>query len=70
MQVELKCVICGSWFKVRLSRVEKNAKYCNHKDGNKHNNDPENIEIITQAEHIRRHHPYMIRKQREKRNGR
>ena len=26
-----------------------------HKDGNKHNNDPSNLEVMTRAEHMRRH---------------
>ena len=30
-----------------------------HIDGNCHNNDPENLEIITQAEHLRKHYPEM-----------
>ena len=30
-----------------------------HKDGDKHNNSPENLEVMTQAEHMRLHHAEM-----------
>ena len=38
-----------------LGRPLANKEIVHHKDGNKKNNDPNNLEIITQGEHMRRH---------------
>jgi hypothetical protein len=32
-----------------------------HKDGNKLNNSPENLEVMTQSEHCRSHAPHLVR---------
>ena len=38
-----------------LGRALKHGEIVHHKDGNKHNNDPANLEVMTQAEHARLH---------------
>ena len=39
----------------RLGRSLLKGEIVHHADGNKRNNDPGNLEVITQAEHMRRH---------------
>ena len=38
-----------------LGRPLKHGEIVHHKDGNKSNNDPSNLEVMTQSEHIREH---------------
>lgn len=38
-----------------LGRPLKRNEIVHHIDGNKHNNDPSNLQVMTQAEHIREH---------------
>lgn len=38
-----------------LGRPLKRGEVVHHKDGNKHNNDPSNLEVMTQGEHMREH---------------
>ena len=50
----------------KLGRPLRKGEVIHHIDGNSHNNDPENIEIITQSEHLRRHWPAMMAARKEK----
>lgn len=43
-----------------LGRPLVRGEIVHHRDGNKHNNAPENLEVMTQAEHMRRHHAEMV----------
>lgn len=38
-----------------LGRLLKSYKVVHHIDGNKRNNDPRNLKVMTQSEHIREH---------------
>lgn len=38
-----------------LGRPLRSDEIVHHKDGNKRNNNPENLEVMTQSEHIREH---------------
>lgn len=38
-----------------LGRPLKQNEIVHHIDGNKHNNDPSNLQVMTQAEHVREH---------------
>ena len=38
-----------------IGRTLESGEIVHHKDGNKRNNTPENLEVITQSEHIREH---------------
>lgn len=42
-----------------LGRPLKRGEIVHHKDGNRHNNAPDNLEIMSQAEHLRLHHQEM-----------
>lgn len=38
-----------------IGRQLKRGEIVHHKDGDKHNNDPKNLEVMTQSEHIKLH---------------
>lgn len=42
-----------------LGRPLKRGEIVHHIDGNKHNNSPENLAVMTQADHLRLHHAEM-----------
>ncbi len=46
------CVICHESFKPKRHTT---GKIVHHVDGNKLNNDPGNLAVMTQAEHMREH---------------
>ena len=48
-----------------LGRPLRKGEIVHHKDGNKLNNHPDNLELMAQSEHIRRHHKEMMEKRRE-----
>lgn len=48
-----------------LGRPLRKGEIVHHKDGNKLNNHPDNLELMTQSEHVRRHHKEMMEKRRE-----
>jgi len=50
----------------KIGRPLVKGEVVHHIDGNCHNNDPENLEIITQSEHLRRHYPQMMAARKEK----
>lgn len=39
----------------KLGRALKPGEIVHHKDGDKHNNEPSNLEVMTQSEHARAH---------------
>ena len=43
-----------------LGRPLEPGEIVHHKDNDKSNNDPSNLEVMTQADHIRIHHPEML----------
>lgn len=49
-----------------LGRKLKRGEIVHHKDGNKHNNDPANLAVMTQADHINEHRKEMQAAQRAK----
>lgn len=53
-----------------LGRPLLRGEIVHHKDGNRHNNSPENLEVMTQADHMRLHHAEMWAARKAKKNGR
>jgi len=43
-----------------LGRPLQRNEIVHHIDGNKHNNDPSNLQVMTQSEHVRMHHKEML----------
>lgn len=50
-----------------LGRPLERGEIVHHIDGNKHNNDPSNLRVMTQAEHLRLHREEMEQAKRAKR---
>jgi hypothetical protein len=44
-----------------LARPLNRNEIVHHIDGNKHNNDPSNLLVMTQSEHVRLHHAEMLK---------
>ena len=51
-----------------LGRKLKRGEIVHHKDGNKHNNSPRNLVVMTQSEHMRMHIHQML-KARKRQHG-
>lgn len=49
----------------KLGRPLRRGEVVHHLDGNKHNNAPENLEILTQSEHVRRHYDQMMKARKD-----
>lgn len=49
-----------------LGRPLMRNEIVHHIDGNKHNNDPSNLLVMSQSEHVRMHHAEMAKARREK----
>lgn len=43
-----------------LGRSLQPGEIVHHRDGNRRNNDPSNLEVMTQADHVRSHHREML----------
>lgn len=50
----------------RLGRALRRGEIVHHVDGNIHNNDPDNLAVITQSEHVRLHVRDMLQKRFDK----
>lgn len=50
-----------------LGRPLRSGEIVHHKDGNKRNNAPGNLEVMTQSEHAKLHFPEMIAARKESR---
>jgi hypothetical protein len=50
----------------KLGRPLRKGEIVHHEDDNKRNNDPDNLEVMTQAEHMRLHHPEMMAARKRK----
>jgi hypothetical protein len=48
-----------------LGRPLERNEIVHHIDGNKHNNDPANLLVMTQSEHVRLHHSEMLKARKE-----
>lgn len=49
-----------------IGRPLERGEIVHHIDGNKHNNDPSNLQVMTQADHLRTHHAEMWRARKAK----
>ena len=49
-----------------LGRALKRNEIVHHIDGNKHNNEPSNLQIMTQSEHVRLHLQEMQKARKDK----
>lgn len=52
-----------------LGRALEPGEIVHHVDGNIRNNDPHNLQVMAQADHIRQHHPEMMIAREAKRNA-
>lgn len=52
-KMNLKCDYCGA--EKKIGRELEPGEIVHHIDGNKKNDDPDNLMVITQSEHIREH---------------
>lgn len=50
----------------KLGRPLEKGEIVHHKDGDKLNNSPDNLEVMTQSDHVREHIDDMLKKRREK----